>query len=491
MSDHQPFLAEICQHPDDDVPRLVYADWLEERGDLRADFIRLQCKLAQLPTHDAQRTDLEARELGLLRRRRKGWAGKVRRLARTWTLERGFVQRIKIDVEHCLAHGDELLRLAPIQYAHLAGLCRSNHFESLLNAPWLSNLKGVAIWGTGYSGEWVGRQPSPIRQFLQSPRLGGIEELGVRCAGVIEPDLAALAQTCPKLTSLDIRENHVSTYRVAQFCRELPRLRCLRQSGHSTPAGLARDLQPLLPQLETLELHGGVTYRHLEALADCTTQLRTLILEDNDLRLDPGSTMLSRMTTRALRLFGAPTREVARVSPAWLAHVETLALRNSQVDQETLGLWLDGGRLRNVRTLDLTANPLFAAGVESLSQADAPLLARLCLNGGWDHHGDRVYQITDQGAQYLARDRLPRLAALELRRNGISSRGVRWLVDSPVLEKLYLLDLRENRIGDEAARLLVGRGPWPRLACLNLRHNDLSRPAQRRLIETFGWRVVV
>src|SRR5262245_32940250 len=35
-----PFLRAIFCRPDDDGLRLVYADWLEERGDPRADFLR-------------------------------------------------------------------------------------------------------------------------------------------------------------------------------------------------------------------------------------------------------------------------------------------------------------------------------------------------------------------------------------------------------------------------------------------------------------------
>jgi uncharacterized protein (TIGR02996 family) len=38
------FLDAICADPDDDTPRLVYADWLEEHGEPeRAEFIRCQC----------------------------------------------------------------------------------------------------------------------------------------------------------------------------------------------------------------------------------------------------------------------------------------------------------------------------------------------------------------------------------------------------------------------------------------------------------------
>ena len=43
------FLRAIDATPEDDVPRLVYADWLDDRGHgMRAEFIRLQCEIAKL-----------------------------------------------------------------------------------------------------------------------------------------------------------------------------------------------------------------------------------------------------------------------------------------------------------------------------------------------------------------------------------------------------------------------------------------------------------
>lgn len=46
MSDHASFLRAICAMPDDNAPRLIYADWLEEQGDVvQAEFIRVQCEL--------------------------------------------------------------------------------------------------------------------------------------------------------------------------------------------------------------------------------------------------------------------------------------------------------------------------------------------------------------------------------------------------------------------------------------------------------------
>jgi uncharacterized protein (TIGR02996 family) len=43
MTDRDALLHAICENPDDDAPRLIYADWLDEHGDsMQATFIRLQ-----------------------------------------------------------------------------------------------------------------------------------------------------------------------------------------------------------------------------------------------------------------------------------------------------------------------------------------------------------------------------------------------------------------------------------------------------------------
>jgi uncharacterized protein (TIGR02996 family) len=48
MSGAEGFLSGIRAEPDDDAPRLVFADWLEDQGDAeRAEFIRVQCELAR------------------------------------------------------------------------------------------------------------------------------------------------------------------------------------------------------------------------------------------------------------------------------------------------------------------------------------------------------------------------------------------------------------------------------------------------------------
>jgi uncharacterized protein (TIGR02996 family) len=49
-SDSQAILAAILAAPQDDAPRLAYADWLDENGqEDRAEFIRLQIKIKDVP----------------------------------------------------------------------------------------------------------------------------------------------------------------------------------------------------------------------------------------------------------------------------------------------------------------------------------------------------------------------------------------------------------------------------------------------------------
>src|SRR3954451_18566110 len=95
MNHDDAFLHEIIADPDSDVPRLVYADYLEEHGDPdRADFIRIQCALARLDEDDDHRFDLEARAEELLRGHEQQWLGEFRSLIPNWEFRRGFVEYV-------------------------------------------------------------------------------------------------------------------------------------------------------------------------------------------------------------------------------------------------------------------------------------------------------------------------------------------------------------------------------------------------------------
>lgn len=73
--DEFPFARDIHAHPFDDDPRMVFADWLEDRGDPRAEFIRVQCRLAKLRMRDPEYAALEARSQAMEAKYRTRWTG--------------------------------------------------------------------------------------------------------------------------------------------------------------------------------------------------------------------------------------------------------------------------------------------------------------------------------------------------------------------------------------------------------------------------------
>lgn len=83
------FLAEIAAHPEDDDLRLVFADWLQEKGDPWGEFISLQYQSRERELTPSERR----RENGLLSKHRKTWLGPLANvvLQKEVGFERGFL----------------------------------------------------------------------------------------------------------------------------------------------------------------------------------------------------------------------------------------------------------------------------------------------------------------------------------------------------------------------------------------------------------------
>jgi uncharacterized protein (TIGR02996 family) len=82
VSDEAAFLVAIGRAPEDDTARLVYADWLQERNDPRAEYVRLEVRYHQMSARARGRTDVVA-DLGRLRARATpGWLSRIDRVTR-------------------------------------------------------------------------------------------------------------------------------------------------------------------------------------------------------------------------------------------------------------------------------------------------------------------------------------------------------------------------------------------------------------------------
>jgi uncharacterized protein (TIGR02996 family) len=60
-SEENALLRAIIANPGDEGPRLVYADWLEERGDPRSELLRLEAALSRIPPTDERSQTMTAR----------------------------------------------------------------------------------------------------------------------------------------------------------------------------------------------------------------------------------------------------------------------------------------------------------------------------------------------------------------------------------------------------------------------------------------------
>src|SRR5262245_40022549 len=120
MSEHDRLSKAVLDDPEDDTPRLIYADWLDDNGDPgRADFIRVQVERARLPEGDARHGELARREGELFREGFARWEAKLPAWARPragWleAYRRGFVTDMICTAKQWMRGAAKLLRVAPV-----------------------------------------------------------------------------------------------------------------------------------------------------------------------------------------------------------------------------------------------------------------------------------------------------------------------------------------------------------------------------------------
>ncbi len=86
MPEEQAFLDHLAKEPLDDVTRQVYADWLEERGDERGAYLRLEMELAALPKGDPRLAEMEQRGARMRQAIDPEWLRQAGKLFDVWLL---------------------------------------------------------------------------------------------------------------------------------------------------------------------------------------------------------------------------------------------------------------------------------------------------------------------------------------------------------------------------------------------------------------------
>src|SRR5262249_52808848 len=218
MTPEDAFFEDVREHPDDDAPRLIFADWLEDNGDPdRAEFIRARIYGVRLAGLDSQQADASSetfrqRAHVLLRANWKRWAEPLAAFFGSshfnWPdrgyhsealnhFPRGFVEAIQLDASRFLRIAAELFRAYPIRVAELHQA--DDHAEGLAACPelvWVEQLIFADYYRAPLSSRGMGA-------LARSPHLTRLRSLGLYRNHLGDDGAAALA-TAPWLDKLRV-----------------------------------------------------------------------------------------------------------------------------------------------------------------------------------------------------------------------------------------------------------------------------------------------
>lgn len=355
--DDASLLAAIAARPDDDAPRLVYADALLERGDPRGELIQVQCALAKLDEDDARRKALAAREAALLEAHGGAWTaspvGDVR-----LALERGMVERAIGEPDVLAANAALLIRALPTLRSfeldlRSYGLDQAEALDAFVRSPAMDVARSLTISSP------IARRRTPLAPFLAAA--ANVQALSFDGAGLMRDDFDALV-AAPCLAHLRV------------LCFSNARL------GKNASAPLARATFPL-ERFVFPSFHAGPALGEALAAAPAFAQLRELVVPGNEI----GAKALDAIV-RAKRL----------------STVETLDLRSNALDAKSVAGLFDDRVLPRVRKLFLGGNAIGDDTARAIARwPGASRLEKL-------HLGST--KLGDRGALALARS--PHLATL-------------------------------------------------------------------------------
>jgi uncharacterized protein (TIGR02996 family) len=187
MTDGEALFAAILAEPDEDTPRLVYADWLDENDDpARAEFIRVQVAMARAPT-DA----LRAREAALLALHGEEWLAPLK--ARGEPLDggaggqfrRGFVEVVWMTAAGFLDKARALFEQAPVRELRVTR-ATAHEFRALMHSPRLARLRGLDL-----SDRRLG--DAAVSELLRSQFTASLRVLRLRGCAITDEGARTLA----------------------------------------------------------------------------------------------------------------------------------------------------------------------------------------------------------------------------------------------------------------------------------------------------------
>jgi uncharacterized protein (TIGR02996 family) len=406
---HEALYRAICAHPNEDTPRLAYADLIDEEGECeQAKFIRAQIAIAGLPEYDPLVVSTRQLDPDVFH----GWL-MARTLPKvpvgyTWRkfeFRRGFPWKVGVDSPLAFAaSAASVFAVVPVQALEIHEY--RPDMAALANWQHLSRIRRLEFS--------VGRFGAEAASLLGDSQLAtNLTELAFEFDGITAEGLETLAKSAlfPRLTALELRSNVIPPALIVDA------LAAAREPGMLGRLSLAYNR---IEQYDAAHLFALPVMQGLEYLD----------LSDNRLEVEGIRALAESVALRGLR--------VLKLSKTWPGVPGVQALTKT-------------GRFTGVRSLDLSANRLGPTAVKLIAESGTARGLRV-LNLANNSVGDA-------GAIALAHSRaLSGLLELDLADAELTDAGALAIAESPYLGNLLRLNLAGTRpFGETAREALVER----------------------------------
>ena len=513
MTEEAALLRAIIAHADEDTPRLVYADWLDEnRPDrrpspaecpsARAEFIRVQCRLVGGAFHAPDYPELLERELDLAtwlnthdpdpylalddlccsNQFEGGEWGHYRR---------GFPEIVEF--EDYGEDADETIQMltkalegafvrCPARTLRLQD-AMAEEIARLARHPIFAYVRGLFL---DYLGE--GNEDEAIRAVARSPRVAGLRRLFIDFPiGPSACKALALSQYLGKMESLVLDYPLVGPAAVralgqARWFRNLRRLQLWLDREDVLQA--IADLPPMR-RLVSLKLNiaPATSLAAFRRIVESDSFPRLAHLDLSTCDLSPEHIALVARGRWPLRHLEIGRNKVRRAGCEALAAapfartLRILDLRGAEVTSGGIQTLAQAPSLAGLRHLDLAENPIGPGGLAAL--AESPHLRGLrSLDLAQLNSARGPIAARDVSAFLSALD-MPELRHLNLDLLPVGIRGAKLIASRPTFANLTRLGLAACAIGDAGARAVVQSKLLANLVSLDLSANKLGRGVER------------
>jgi uncharacterized protein (TIGR02996 family) len=512
------FLADILAHPEDDAPRLIYADWLTDHGNPeRGELIRVQIERARIDEDDPAQDEVERREKQLLNRHPE-WLAALPKWAREGAVFRcGFPDAVRGTARQTRTGLERVLLQAPVRDVTIE-LSRDRPLQALTPSERLAGVRRLFL-----RNDYVRYQDSIHKGFWDA--FPGLEELALSVEQFSPPNARALLasalagrlrQLCLRpalnnprsrrvilanralfapLEALELSNNWLEEADFTKLAAlPMPQLRSFRWEASWAPAAsfltelLSGGRRPLLSSLSIVAQSGTEAEEVAAALAAAPglDRLRELHVGQCNLGHRVLHDLIKRNRFTHLRHLtldynplGSTGARMLAACPR-LASLTRLSLMGTRIRPQGVAALARSRHLRNLRRLDLSYIILEDEGVRALVERHTlPPLAELGLENNY---------LTDAGLRALVESDVEMPVRLNLSHNRISSKGVALLARSPRSRRLGEFLLHGNILDDKSYRALAESPYLDGLWRLQVRwHRELTVPAGiARLRERLG-----